>query len=150
MATPYSKIYNEFLFSVQDYNLLELSQESAERQMLSLMHRSVGRIANMASNVLGEEFDLSLYDDDAEEFEMDIPEDLIDVIVTGMNYYWVMPYVNNTENMYNVLNTKDASQYAPHNMLFRLRELREDMDDRFRRARHDFAQRYGDIENMGG
>ena len=146
MATSYHTIYNTFLSSVADYNLLERSQNISERDLYRLLDQAVGEIEDMVLRTA--QIDLQERDDVKQEFEADLPIALINLIVTGMNYYWFHPYYLNTEHMYNNLTTKDFSTYANHNMLFRMREVNEDLEKAWRRNKAWYSQRYGELRRM--
>lgn len=146
MSTPYSDVFNTFLSQIQDYDFLEQCTDITERDLNSYLRRVLSRLQDMVFNVTG--IDLKLRDDTAQEFEEDLPDEVIDLMVTGMEFYWVNSKVNNTENMRNAMGTRDFSFFAPQNLLFRLRELRQDMEDRWIRDRNSFAQRFSDISGL--
>ena len=47
-------------------------------------------------------------------------------------YYWLNPKVLNSENLKNVLNTKDFSLFSPADLLKKLQTLRDSMYKEFR------------------
>lgn len=171
--TPYSEIYNQFLRAVSDYDILEEGQDIAYSDMAHYLKQSIGGLEDMMLNADEEGIDLSdrdSYDirdmvheyeevdedgnvitppsDHEPGFHVDLPQSVINMIVTGMQYYWLRPRLLNTENMHNVLNTRDFSQYAPHNLLFRLRELTSDIDKQWRREKREYIQRHTDIAHL--
>lgn len=129
-----------------DYDLLEKAQNITERDLLRLMKKSVGYIEDLVKRTSG--IDLTLRDDKTQEFEEDLPGSVTHLIVTGMTYHWFIPFWMNTEHMHDVLSTKDFSLHAPHNTLFRMREVKEELDDTWRRERSWYAQRYGQLRNL--
>lgn len=110
--------------------------------------RAVATSMNMFKNC--SQIDLSNIDFKAKVFEDDLGVEEIEVLVTGMEFFWTNRMLNNTENMHNVMNTRDFSQYAPQNLLFRLRETTADAEDRWDRAQRRYAQRHLDLATMGG
>lgn len=148
MATPYSEIYNQFLASVKDYDLLEQGQPEAERELYRIMNRAVANCRTMIDKV--GEVDLSKRDDVKQEFEDDLTDEIIELLVIGMEYYWTHIMLYNSENMHNVLNTRDFTQYASHNMIFRLRELNDDAEDRWRRSKREYIHQHVDLTTMNG
>lgn len=148
IATPFYKIYNPFLASIQDYDLLEQGQDLAERQLEHLLMRAVGESMDMFKNC--SQLELSNIDDKEKSFEDDLTLEEINVLVVGMEFFWTQRQLNDTEKMHNVLNTRDFNQYAPQNLLFRLREATADAEDRWDRALRRYAQRHVDIATMGG
>lgn len=146
MATSYHVIYNAFLASVADYDMLERSQNVTERDLHHYMNQAAGEIEDMVLRT--SQIDLTKRDDVKQEFEADLPIALINLIVTGMDFYWFHPYYLNTEHMRNNLTTKDFSQYANHNMLFRTREVNEDLEKAWRCGKAFYSQRYGELRRM--
>lgn len=148
MATPFSAVYNQFLIAVQDYDLLEQGQDFAESQLERLMKRAVSEVEQMLLRV--SQLDLTKRNEDHKEFEEDLTDAEIELLVTGMEYYWVHPMLYNSENMHNVLNTRDFNQYAPQNLIFRLREINESAEDRWRRAKRHYSHDHIDLATLGG
>lgn len=148
MATPFSAVYNQFLVAVQDYNLLEEGQNFAEEQLEHILMRAVGDVKQMLLRV--SDIDLSKRDDALKTFEDDLTETEIELLVRGMTYYWTDYMLYNSENMYNALNVRDFSLFAPHNLLFRLRELNESAETRWRRAKRHYSHDHIDIATLDG
>lgn len=146
--TPYSEIFNQFLSAIQDYDILEQGQEFAEHELERTLKRAIGDSRNMIFKV--SRIDLYERDETLRSFKDDLPEDVIELLVTGMEYFWWCRQLQNTENVHNVLNTRDFTQYAPQNLLFRLRETTEDAEDRWRRAKRHFSHEHVDLTTMGG
>lgn len=145
MATPYADIYNLFLSQIQDYDILDQCVDVSERDMLSYLHRALASSQNMILRVSGIDLSRKHRDDNKREFEADLPDEIINLLVTGMEYYWIVPKANNTENLRNVLNTKDFTQFSPANLLFRLREARDEAEKRWKSERRAYAQRFSDL-----
>lgn len=145
MATSYAEIFNMFLSQVQDYDMLDQCVDVSEQDMLHYLHRALAASQDMILNVSKIDVSRKHRDDVKREFEEDLPDEVISLLVTGMEYYWIVPKANNTENLRNVLNTKDFSQFSPANLLFRLREARDKADERWRSERRGYAQRFSDI-----
>ena len=145
--TRYEEIVNMFLLMIQDYNLLEVPQAEAETNVKMLFDDAVGDLQDLVLNVSG--IDLYDYDDEEEVFNAQLPRPVVKMIVLTMVKNWFSPFLLNTEHMHNILNTKDFNQYSPGNFLNRLRELNEDLEDRIRRERAWYSQRFGYLrENM--
>lgn len=149
MATPYSEIFNQFLIAVQDYDLLDQGQEFAEKQLIRLMTRAIADCKNMILNS-DTKLDLTKRDDELKEFEEDLGDEEIELLVTGMEYFWWHPKLQNSENMYNALNTRDFSLYAPQNLIFRQRENTESAEDRWLQRKRAYIARHLNIATMGG
>lgn len=145
--TTYDEILNAFLLSIKDYNLLDIPQKEAEAQARSLLRRAIGQLQDLVWNTSG--IDLFEYDDEQERFEMEVPPVVVNLLVLTMVEYWFSPFLLNTEHMHNIMNTRDFSQFAPHNMLDRMTTLHEQLQDTIRRERSWYAQRYGYLKTVG-
>ena len=139
-------VFNIFLSQIQDYDFLDQCIDVTERDMNSYLWRALAGCQNMVLNVTG--FDLRLRDDTQQEFEEDLPDEVINLLVTGMENFWISAKAQNTENMRNAMGTRDFSFFAPQNLLYRLREVRNDIEDRWIRERNSFAQRFSDISGL--
>ena len=121
MATPYSEIYQAFIFKVKGYDLLMLLDEDRE----DILHiytvsvcRKIGKKVRSYANL----FDR---DDAAGEFISDIDEDLIDVIAECMITEWLKPQIYSDELLESRLNTKDFSEYSPAKLIEHIRYVYE-------------------------
>lgn len=148
MATPYAEIYNQFLASVHDFDLLKVDQETAELQLYRFLQRAVGTSRDMFMNC--SQIDLLKQDKEKKEFEDDLTYEEIEVLVAGMEYFWCMYMVHNTELAYIPLTTRDISFIGPQNVLFRWGEEATKAEDRWDRAQRRYAQRHIDISTMNG
>ena len=66
--------------------------------------------------------DLYDRDEDLKQFNQDLNDEIIEILSENMLVEWLKPKVLFTDNLSNVLNTKDFSMYSPANMLKELRE----------------------------
>lgn len=121
--TSYDYIFNEFKDKITDPDLLLLSNDLQTEVLVALLSKAISRCNRVCSNTV----DLSLRDDIILEFSVDIPDDVVDIITEWMIVFWLKPYLNNTENLWNTLSTKDFSMFSPANLL-------EKISDRYERA----------------
>ena len=119
MATPYEKIYNRFTQKITDFNLTEVDDYSLD-EMLK------GWLTSAIVNVRKREHDLSLRDDEAQEFEADLSDLEIELLALGMKLAWIDQYLNSTENVLQFIGGKEEKYYSQANHISELRELRKD------------------------
>ena len=120
MATPYEKIYNRFSQKITDFNLIEFDDHSLD-EMLN------GWLASAIVNVRKREHDLSLRDDELQEFEADLSDLEIELLALGMKLAWLDQYLNSTENVLQFIGGKEEKYYSQANHISELRELRKDI-----------------------
>lgn len=119
MATPYEKIYNRFSQKITDFNLPEIDDYSLNEMLNSWLQSAI-------VNVRKREHDLSLRDDELQEFEADLSDLEIELLALGMKLSWIDQYLNSTENVLQFLGGKEEKFYSQANHISELRELRKD------------------------
>jgi hypothetical protein len=119
MATPYEKIYNRFSLKITDFNLTEIDDYSLGEMLLGWLNSSI-------VNVRKREHDLSLRDDEIQEFNEDLSDLEIELLALGMKLAWVDQYLNSTENVLQFIGGKEEKYYSQANHIAELRELRKD------------------------
>lgn len=116
MATPYSDIIEVFLNKITDMDLPKFDDITRNSVVIGYMKSACTKFDKVC------EVDLSKRDDTLEQFVDNLDDEIIDIITENMLVEWLKPKVLFTDNLSNVLNTKDFSMYSPANMLKELRE----------------------------
>ena len=119
MATPYEKIYNRFSQKITDFNLVEVDDYSLDKMLLGWLNSSI-------VNVRKREHDLSLRDDEAQEFQEDLSDLEIELLALGMKLAWGDQYLNSTELVLQFVGGKEEKYYSQSAHISELRELRKD------------------------
>ena len=119
MATPYEKIYNRFSQKITDFNLVEVDDYSLDKMLLGWLNSSI-------VNVRKREHNLSLRDDEAQEFQEDLSDLEIELLALGMKLAWVDQYLNSTELVLQFVGGKEEKYYSQAAHITELRELRKD------------------------
>lgn len=116
MGTPYSDIIAVFLNKITDMDLPRLDDITKNTTIIAYMNSACTKFAKVCK------VDLYDRDDELQMFNVDLDDEIINIITENMLVEWLKPKVLFTDNLSNVLNTKDFSQYSPANMLKELRE----------------------------
>ena len=119
MATPYEKVYNRFLQKITDFNLMELDDYTLN-DMLK------GWLSSAIVNARKREHDLSLRDDEVQEFSEDLSELEIELLALGMKLAWIDQSLNSTELTLMMIGGKEEKYYSQASHLSELRGLRTD------------------------
>lgn len=119
MATPYEKIYNRFSQKITDFNLVEIDDYSLDEMLLSWLNSSIVNVRKRQRN-------LSLRDDNAQEFQEDLSDLEIEMLALGMKLAWIDQYLNSTENVLQFIGGKEEKYYSQANHISEIRELRKD------------------------
>lgn len=117
MATPYEKIYNRFLNSTTDFNLVELDDYSLNNMLKEWLYSAIVNVRTSA--------DLSARDEEAEVFLSDLSEQDVELLGMGMRLAWLDQRINSTEYTNLFVGGKEQKFYAPSSQLTALIALRE-------------------------
>lgn len=119
MATPYEKVCKRFLQKIKDFNLADLDDYSFNEMMMSWLNSSIVRIRKC-------DHDLSLRDDDAQEFSEDLSDLEIELLALGMVDAWVTPMINSTELTLQFIGGKEEKYFSQSQQLAELRNLKKE------------------------
>lgn len=119
MATPYEKIYDRFSQKITDFNLAEIDDYSLDKMLRGWLNSSI-------VNVRKREHNLSLRDDEAQEFQEDLSDLEIEMLALGMKLAWIDQYLNSTELVLQFIGGKEEKYFSQANHIAELRELRKD------------------------
>ena len=142
MATPYSVIHARAIAKISDYDILKFDVSTREAMLYDYLLSAQVEFQRLCK------VDLSDKDDILAQYNADLDEEIIEILATGEAYYWLCPKVLNTENLYNVLNTKDFSMYSPANLLKELQDLRDMFWKDFKRKMYEYTYRTADIAGL--
>jgi hypothetical protein len=144
MNTTYQFVYDEFKDGITDPDLLQFAEELQSEMLLAIMRKAISKCNRIVKKMC----DLNDRNDLTAEFNMSVPDDVLDVLLEWMTVIWLKPYVNNIENLKNNLNTKDFTMYSPANLL---EKIGDRYDYSFKYANslaNKFSYIYGDLENL--
>ncbi len=144
MATPYSKIIEPFLLKVRDYDLSKFTDIEKTEIVIGLLIASCIKFEKVCKS------DLSNRDDSLQVFNSDLSDEEIDIISEGMIVEWIKPRVYSSENLRNVLNTKDYNQYSPANLLKELRETLKSSKQEYKALINNYSFSHADFSKLGG
>lgn len=119
MATPYEKIYNRFGQKITDFNLVEVDDHSLDEMLHSWLNSSVVRIRKC-------QHDLSLRNDEVQEFEENLSDLEIELLAMGMLDAWISQYLNSTENVLQFIGGKEEKFYAQSSHIAEIRSIKDE------------------------
>lgn len=122
MATPYSKVYDAFLRRVSDTDLANLTQEELANVLKSFLSGAVVQFSKCKQ-------DLSLRNDDLEEFSVDLTDREIEILGALMVVEWLRPTINASYLLKQTLSTKDFKIYSQANHLDELIKLKKEAEE---------------------
>ena len=116
--TKFSVIYEQFKDLISDYDLPMYEQSIQEEMLFSYLKKAISRFRRICKNSL--EIDI-----EQKCIVSDLTDEEIEILYTWMIYFWITPYVNNNDNLRNILNTKDFSTYSPANLVNAIANLQK-------------------------
>lgn len=135
--TEFETIYAEFLDKITDYNMV-LYEDSLKKETLkALLKKACTRFEHVCVIELS-------YDDDLDQFNKELSLTELDIITTWMIYFWITPYVNNSDNLENILNTKDFTEYSPANLTSTLKSVQKESLKEARSLMNEYSILNGD------
>ena len=141
--TPYKAFIDTFLDKISDYKLLNYEDYLVDEIAVGYMKRVCTKFDKIC------QADLSQQDDNEYAFLSDeIDDEIIDIVTDGMVVEWLRQYVNNSDNLENILNTKDFTMYSSKNLLAEIKSLYQDEQKAFTNSMREYSYNHGDLSNL--
>ena len=141
--TPYKAFIDTFLDKISDYKLLNYEDYLVDELAVGYMKRVCTKFDKIC------QADLSQQDDNEYAFLSDeIDDEIIDIVTDGMVVEWLRQYVNNSDNLENILNTKDFTMYSSKNLLAEIKSLYQDEQKAFTNSMREYSYNNGDLSNL--
>ena len=141
--TPYKAFIDTFLDKISDYKLLNYEDYLVDELAVGYMKRVCTKFDKIY------QADLSQQDDNEYAFLSDeIDDEIIDIVTDGMVVEWLRQYVNNSDNLENILNTKDFTMYSSKNLLAEIKSLYQDEQKAFTNSMREYSYNHGDLSNL--
>lgn len=138
--TPYKAFIDTFLDKISDYKLLNYEDYLVDELAVGYMKRVCTKFDKIC------QADLSQQDDNEYAFLSDeIDDEIIDIVTDGMVVEWLRQYVNNSDNLENILNTKDFTMYSSKNLLAEIKSLYQDEQKAFTNSMREYSYNHGDL-----
>ena len=141
--TPYKAFIDTFLDKISDYKLLNYEDYLVDELAVGYMKRVCTKFDKIC------QAELSQQDDNEYAFLSDeIDDEIIDIVTDGMVVEWLRQYVNNSDNLENILNTKDFTMYSSKNLLAEIKSLYQDEQKAFTNSMREYSYNHGDLSNL--
>ena len=141
--TPYKAFIDTFLDKISDYKLLNYEDYLVDELAVGYMKRVCTKFDKIC------QADLSQQDDNEYAFLSDeIDDEIIDIVTDGMVVEWLRQYLNNSDNLENILNTKDFTMYSSKNLLAEIKSLYQDEQKAFTNSMREYSYNHGDLSNL--
>ncbi len=140
--TLYTEIFESFKDKITDYDLPLYADDIQNDILCSVLIKACAKFARICKS------DLSLRDDELMQFGCTLSIEELDILTEWMVYEWLTPYLNNTENLRNHLNTKDFSLFSPANLLSTIQNVHTISRKRAKSMMNEYSYIHSDLENL--
>lgn len=146
MSVSYNLFTAAFLGKVTEYDFIKLDDYDRNSTVDGYMKRACAQFNKICK------YDLVTGDDAVRELQTTIPDDeideIIDIVSEGMLVQWMKPYFYRADNLENVLNTSDFSQYSPAELLYRLTNAYNTSKKDFTNMMREYSYNHGDLSDL--
>jgi len=142
MATSYLTVVESFLDEIDDYKMLNYSDQEIVNNAYGYMRAACAEFDRVCL------IDLSDRDDILFHFNNDLDDEVIKIIVKGMVVEWLKPQLYKADAMHNLMNLKDATFFAPQQIMSQKRGLYNDAVDAFKNAINDYSYNHADLGDL--
>lgn len=130
--TNFETVYNRFLFKIEDYKILELSDEETMKMLYNWMVSAIPKCKTL-------EHDLSKRNDEMEMFNSDLLDIEIEILALQMVQEWLRPQVNSTLITKQFFGGSDSKWFAQANHLSQLLALQQQTKIEIKKLIRDYT-----------
>jgi hypothetical protein len=142
MSTPYSIVIETFLSKVVDYHLNLMDTTDREVYVNKLLLSAVIKFQKICK------VDLTDRDETLKQFNQELDDEIVDILAELMVTEWLKPYVNNADNLQNILNTKDYNQYSSSALLKEIRTTYNESKSNCKQLMIEYSYTHNDISEL--
>lgn len=141
MATSYIDVIDRAQYRITDYDVLK----RAFQDHYTLMERYLmSTVSDFRPHCI---YDLTDRNEDEKCFNADLDDECLEILALGISYYWLSSHTLSSDLMANRMNAKEYSFFSPAILLGQIKELRNDVQQEFKRAIVLYTYRHGNISN---
>lgn len=137
MATKFSDVYDRALSKMREYIFLDMENEQVYSVLSVFLKGAVSEFSRICEDNLEEVTE--------EGFIADLSEECIEILASGIVFYWTTAYVADADKWRNLLGTKDYSVFSPANILSVTRDTRNNFELEFKDKMNRYSFIHGDL-----
>jgi len=142
MATEFNEIYERSTYRFSDYDFLRYTTEIREGTLKKYLYSAQVEFQDICK------IDLTDRDDTTNQYNNTLDETSMEILSTGIAYYWLSAKVLNSELMKNSIKLSEYSTFSPAELLKQLQLLRETLKKEFYSAIIKYSWRHSDVEGL--
>jgi len=140
MLTEFSKVYERAIFKFTDFGFLNSSDVVKTAVLKNHLMSAIIDFKHSCKE------DISNYDLENERFNIELDDEIIEILATGIAYHWLKSKALNTELMKNLLHKSDFKSYSPANLLQAIKALCDTYEQDYRGKIITYSHRFGNVD----
>ena len=141
MPTKFSKIYDRAIFKFHDYSFLNAIMDFKEALLQKYLMSAIVDFQYACT------VDLNDYNLEEETFNVELDNEMMEILASGIAFYWLSSQAMNRELLKNRIHNSDYTSYSPANLLKEIISLRDMMEVEYRGRINTYSFRHGGIES---
>lgn len=146
-SISYDVFTEAFLAKISEFDLVALDENIATNIVDGYMRRAIATFKKICKYPLTEGADDLSRTIVADIASVDLDE-IVDIVSDGMVVQWLKPYLNQQENLQNVLNSRDWSAYSPATLQQQVRQTYEKAQKDFIQGIREYSYNHGDLTSL--
>lgn len=139
MSTPFSDIYNKFLFKVSTYKLIDLPEENRDYILRNYLDSACAEYETELK------VDVNDIDETKQCFNQTFNRIEIDLLAEAMVVQWLSPIIHDDELLQNRLNTRDFTEYSTANLTEQIHNVYDCARKNIRLRINEYTFKYSDL-----
>ena len=140
LQTPVSKVIDAFLRKIDDFKMLEYSDEDIDEDAKGYLTVAVANFEEISGETLE-------IDADGEYFTQELSNKIIDILALGMVVEWLKPIIYKADAMHNVMNLKDATFFSPAKIMEQKQMIYSTATSEYNKAVINYTFNHGSMED---
>lgn len=142
MSTPFSTVYDKFIFKITSYKILNLPEDDREFILYNYLNSACAEYqTELKSNITDVDLENQCFNDDLTSIE-------IDILAEAMVVEWLKPIIYDDELLQNKLNTRDFTEYSTANLSQQIHEIYNQARKNVRLRVNEYTYKYTNLSEL--
>lgn len=142
MATPFSIIYDKFIFKITSYKILNLPDEDKNFILRNYLDSACAEYQTELK------VDITDVDENNQCFNNTLNPIEIDILAEAMIVEWLKPIIYDDELLQNKLNTRDFTEYSTANLSSQIHTIYNTTKKNIRLRVNEYTFKYTNLSEM--
>lgn len=141
MSTSYNQVFEVFTNKITDFEWHKYIDAEIDKMLEKYMISACVKFRTC-------KVDLSDRDSTLKQFNVELDDEVIDIITTGMIVEWLSPKVYHSNNLQAFLNTRDFNIISPANLLSQVKSAFNECKIEFKKMITDYSYNHGKVNEV--